>query len=361
MGRDYYLDRSKFHLATSASAYFSDLEENFKRAAQIQPVKDYWIEVAGIIFHLRFAGSALVPAVMPALAHLPTDVLPGPTITFHLWDSASTGVVPPRPPFGASDYDHYGKRAVNHHEFVSIMHAPAEQIVCAYDKQTRHAFFWTADAANMSIYERAAPLQTLFHWALAEFGWQIVHAAGLGTEAGGVLLIGSSGAGKSTTTLACLQSQILHFLSDDKCLVNLQPYPRALSLYNSAKIKSDMVEHLEKFNPYYEECDDTLKGRKCLLYLHPHFLTQMVAEFPIKAILIAKITNTPSPLMTTISPNQVLKILGPSTMIWLPGSEARSLHFIASLAQRLPCYTLHLANTPSDNLDLIADTLQAHI
>lgn len=41
-------------------------------------------------------------------------------------------------------------------------------------------------------------------------GWQVVHAAALGTETGGVLLVGNTGAGKSTTALAMLEQRNSH-------------------------------------------------------------------------------------------------------------------------------------------------------
>ena len=117
---------------------------------------------------------------------------------------------------------------------LALMDAPTDGQLFAYDRSSRHGYFWVEDAGQLSIYERAAPLQTLFHWALREFGWQVVHAAGVGTEAGGVLLIGATGAGKSTTALSCLAGDGLRLLSDDKCLARLDPTPQAFAAYAPA-------------------------------------------------------------------------------------------------------------------------------
>ena len=342
----------------TANTYVVEMSSAFDRAADVLPVVTHCVQIAGAAFELHFAGSALPPAILPALVHLPVGADAGPVVRLYLWDTASTGVEPPSPPFAQEDYTRYGQRAFAHDGGMSWMCAPLDRVICAYDRETMRGYFWTADAGSLSIYERAAPLQTLFHWSLAEFGWHIIHAAALGTEAGGVLLVGNSGAGKSTTALACLQSTQLQYLSDDKCLVTLDPTPRALGLFNSAKLKADMLDHLADLKPVIADWDEKLKGGKYLLHLFPGLRQKMVAEFPIRAILVAQIAHAQQAALTRITPNQVLHVLGPSTVIWLTGGEHSSLHFIARLAKSLPCYRLHLAQNPADNLDLIVETLR---
>ena len=355
------------------SIYFHSISASFEQASRAVGNIDRQLAVDGHTVKLNFGGTALLPMILPALAHLQTtsvEISHGAShsgrskplgITFCLWDAASTGVYPPPPPFIDADYHRYGQRAVKYEGANMLLHDRANQSVCAFDRAARQGIFWTADANALSIYERAAPLQTLFHWALGEYGWQIIHAAALGIEAGGVLLIGNSGAGKSTTALACLQYEHLHYLSDDKCLVNLDPEPRVVGLFNSAKLKDDSFERLAQFQPLAVGRDDTYKAGKSLLHLYPAFRQQMVAAFPIKAILLCQITNAPNPSLSKVSPIEVLRVLGPSTIIWLSGAEASSLRLIANLAERLPGYRLHLAQNPSDNLELIADTLQRHL
>lgn len=155
--------------------YLSHCADAVVQVADRQPIEEYHLKIAGVCLRLRIAGAALAAATLPALAHLLSDEeAPAPAITLHLWDGAATGVWPPRPPFTPDDYRRYGQRAVAHDGRHSLMYAPTAGQLFAYDRASRQGYFWAADAGRLSIYERAAPVQTLFHWALGEFGWQIV-------------------------------------------------------------------------------------------------------------------------------------------------------------------------------------------
>lgn len=341
--------------------YFSALQQTFAQTFTHTEKQIEYLNIAGFHVQLQFAGMALKPVLFPGLAHLQTaNGAHLPAVGFSLWDAASTGHYPPPPPFAAADYNRYGQRALREDGPYLLMHDPVNQLIFGYERTTGQGFFWAEDAQSISIYERAAPLQTLFHWALSGRGWEIIHAGALGTANGGVLLIGGTGAGKSTTSLACLQNQRLHYLSDDKCLVTLEPEPRAFGLFNSAKLKPDMLARLEHFKPLVADHDENAKGGKSLLYLYPAFQEKMVTTFPIRAILMTHIANITRPALVPISPVQVLRVLGPSTVIWLAGAETGSMRLMARLAQQIPCYRLELAQNPTDNLDLIADTLDKH-
>jgi len=301
------------------------------------------LDLAGIGVRLRLAGR-MAEAMLPALAHLP-PFHGEPAIVLDGWDTVSTGIMPPHPPFTEEDYHRYGHRAVAYGESVALMHAPGlpNPSISAYDRKARHGVFWTANADELSIYEKAAPMQTLFHWALGEFGWQIVHAAAVGNEPGGLLLVGGTGAGKSTTAVSCLDGSCLRFLCDDKCLVRLEPEPQAFALFSSAKIKADMLNRFPHLRERLQGWDDHFKAGKGLVFLHPDFSDRMIRSFPIKSLVIPRVKRCEQAHMHPASPGKLFIALGPSTAIWLPGAEADNYRLTANLTRRLPCHELDLA------------------
>lgn len=344
------------------ASYVAALRSASMRAANVQPASTQKLRTSGVTFQLHIASPTLVSAMLPALAHLlttdPPGDLCGPAINFDLWDTASTGIRPPQPPFTLEDYRRYGQRAIAHDGVRTLMHAPTSGQLFAYDRASRQGYFWVEDAGQLSIYERAAPVQTLFYWALAETGWQIIHAAAVGKASGGVLLIGSTGAGKSTTALSCLAQEGLSFLCDDKCLVRLEPEPQAFALFSSAKIKGDMLPRLPHFRPLLSGWDNSFKADKGLVFLHPCHADHMVKTFPVKALLLPKVAHRAKAAIHPAASGDVFRQLGPSTVIWLPGAEAQNYRFTADLTRRLPCYRIELASDPRANVDAIRSLLE---
>ena len=347
------------HREHGLAGFLARCAEAFGHAvAAYGPAREHQLQIAGVTCRLRIAGPALAEATLPALAHLPAGIAAGPTVTFDLWDTTTTGILPPQPPFVASDYRRYGQRAVICDGTVSLMHAPTVAMLSAYDRAARHGFFWTADAALLSIYERAAPLQTLFHWALGEFGWQIIHAGGVGTAAGGVLLVGNTGAGKSTTALSCLNGDGLHLLSDDKCLARLDPAPQAFAAFSSGKIKADMLVHLPHLRQQLQGWDHHVKAGKGLVFLTSDFSDRLVPSFPIRALVVPRVARLAEPALYPMSQGNAFRVFGPSTVIWLPGAEKDNYRFTAELTRQLPCFQLDLAQEPARNTTAILALLE---
>ena len=106
-----------------------------------------------------------------------------------------------------------------------------------------------------------------------------------------MLLVGNTGAGKSTTALSCLAQPDLCFLSDDKCLVRLDPAPQAFAAFSSGKIKADMLERLPQFRDKLRGWDDNYKAGKGLVYLYPDYADRLVTSFPIKALVLPTVTH----------------------------------------------------------------------
>src|SRR4051794_7273185 len=77
---------------------------------------------------------------------------------------------------------------------------------------------------------------------MQRFGRQLLHAAAVGTEQGGVVITGRGGVGKSTAALLCLEAG-LAYLGDDYVVVALEPQPMAYSLYCTAKLDDGQAAH----------------------------------------------------------------------------------------------------------------------
>ncbi len=90
-----------------------------------------------------------------------------------------------------------------------------------YDRERRAGLYWAADAPALAACQEAAPLRNVLRWIAVDHGGEIVHAAAVGRGEDGVLILGAKGAGKSTTSLACMLEG-LDFVADDFCLLDQQ-------------------------------------------------------------------------------------------------------------------------------------------
>src|SRR4029450_897203 len=91
---------------TDPVGFFHTVHQAFERAERTAGDRvDRFYKIGGHTVRLRFAGSALVPLIVPALEHLATQASSAPALTICLWDSDSTGMEkPPPPPWSWGEY-----------------------------------------------------------------------------------------------------------------------------------------------------------------------------------------------------------------------------------------------------------------
>lgn len=351
------------------TACFDLMLAGFDRALKrTGPPIEHCYRFGACTVRLLFAAGPLVDALAPALAHLRVVDDDLADLTVHLWDTRSTGE--PLSPFVglltegiASDpYQWLTAR----HEIIGISNgrvpATLDQWSGAFsvlDRETAKAVYWVHDATAVPYFERGAPLRTLLSWWLSDVGYQSVHAAGVGDADGGVLLAGKGGSGKSSTALRCLDAG-MRYLGDDYCMFSLGPPARAFSMYNTAKLNGPAdLERQPRFAPMVEN-PDAPEQEKLLMFLERHLPQQMVLSFPIKAILVPRVTDGHASMITDISPGTALAALGPTTLLQRPGSANGALRAMSELARSVPCYELRLGGDGADAPDLIAGVLDAH-
>lgn len=328
--------------SSPAGAFFSELEGCFRRACNASgssPVHRY--EVGGLGLELWFAGSALVDGFVPAFGHLPGAFLPGiPTLTVRIWDSVSTGVAMPSPPWSFEDFRERGEiRGFNNANFRTAF-AMGSGVLNMIDLRRGEGVLWLRDAARLAYWESGAPLLTLLNWWFGLHGRQLVHAAAVGTPEGGALLVGKGGSGKSTTALSCLNSN-LFYAADDYCLLEPDPEPRVHSLYNTGKLNRDNLDRFPQLGELFSAAGCRLE-EKALVFLRDYCPEKISTGFPLKAVLLPRVTGTPRTSIVRISAAAGLKALAPSTIFQLSGAGAEAFAKVTRLVRRVPCYQLNL-------------------
>ena len=280
-----------------------------------------------------------------------------PDVTFYCIDSESLDWSPP-PPWPYEEYDRRAANQIYAEQGLhgAYMHDP--RVWQFYDPQKKIAIQWIRRPGCLPLWESGGPLRTLLHWAYLEKQKRLCHAATLGNENKGIVLVGAGGSGKSGTTLAGI-AHGLKTVGDDYCLLDYRESVCAYPLYEILKQDHAAVkrtldhEHMQKlpslnWQKKYEIHNENLPCQP------------FIPRMQIAALVIPQIGNFKRSEFLEISPAYAMRAFAPSSIFQLPDSEEEGIAFAAKICRHLPCLTLHLSSDAEEISDCIKGYLNAH-
>ena len=339
-------------------ALFKAFYQNFQLGESVGggPVERFYT-IGGYTIKLRFANTALIPFITPALKHLAVKPSPMPACTVYLWDSASTHTRMPSPPWSWDDYIARGEILGYNDEHIRTVFRLGSGILNMFNTKLNVALFWIRDANLTPYYEGASPLRTILHWFASYHSRQLVHAAAVGTSRGGALLVGKGGSGKSTTALTCLLSGMLYVGDDYVLLSNGETIPFVYSLYNSAKLDPGKMWRLPNLLTAVSN-SEMLDTEKALIFTYDYYPERVTGGFPVRAILLPRITGLSETRLKKVSSAVSLKAAAPSTILQLPGAGHETLQNLTNFIKQVPSYVLELGSDLNKIPDVILSLLK---
>jgi hypothetical protein len=326
------------HQSCAALRFIDLAADGFARARdRVGSVKQH-VAIGGRIICLEFAGQALVPLLLPALEHLIAEPVEQPGLTVRLFDSETTCTAMPPAPWGRNAYRARGEIAGFNDDRIRTVYQPGTDALNVYDRHRHSAIYWVRRPADVPYWETGAPLRAILHWWLDEAGVQLVHGGSVGYTTGGVLLCGPGGSGKSTSTLACLGSDLLYG-GDDYVVVSVGDAPQTHSLYQTAKLDSNNLDRFQHLWPLVHNPTKLVK-EKAILFLGRHYPQRMARGFPLRALVVPRVTGRRDSRLSAATPAVGVAALAPTTMFQLPGDPGRVFSRIAALAAKVPTFVL---------------------
>ena len=333
------------------------MEAGFEEAASAGERCERRLSIGGEAVRIRSADPAMLSRLTRTFTHLATPEDGGAALTINFWDSATRGtVVPPLPDVGTEHqpgaFFYYSDDRIRAGFQLGTSGDP--RVLAAYphaappslsvlDVERSEAWYWVADASRIPYWEEATAIRFLLDWWLRERGIHQVHAGAVGNADGGVLIVGKSGSGKSTSTLACLESDLL-YAGDDYVAVGVGPEPYVHSLYSSGKVMPDHVQRLPFLLPALSNADQ-VGEEKAVVYVHEQWPRAITTGFPLKALLAPRVTpGLVESRIVEISRIEGLAALAPSTVFQMHTRAKQSLASMSRLLERVPCYRLELGS-----------------
>lgn len=319
-----------------AVRFFDRATEAFGCAVENGGAREHDLMIGDARIRLRFAGPALEPLLLPALEHARVprradDV----ALTVSLFDSATTGAPMPAPPWGPGDYGRKGSIVGFNDDRIRTAYQPGIGVLNMYDAARRAGLYWVAEPDVVPWWE--TPLRTMLHWWAVPTTLQPLHAGAVGRNGIGVLVVGYSGAGKSTTTLACLEAG-MEYAGDDYLVVDVAS-PTAHCLYSTVKLEPENLDRFPALAPLVAN-GDQLGSQKAIVRLHEHRGDRVVSSLRLRAIVLPQVTGRRDSRVRPGSAAAALRVLAPTTSFHLPGYDREVVAKLSMLVRALPCYRL---------------------
>jgi hypothetical protein len=320
--------------AAASGDFVNRLVDVARTAVADGPARTLTLRPAGVPVRVHLAGEELIDRLAPGMLEGLIEADTRPAIELWAFDGAGSGHAAPRPPWGPRDYlqreEIAGWTQPPHLAGYSNDYAT----LSVADTDAGLGVQWLRDATVMAPWEGGAPLRSILRWTLARHGAHLIHAAAVGTGTDGVLLLGSGGAGKSTTALACLQAGMA-LVSDDYTLVRPGSPPTAHPAFAIAKAGAASLELLGGgLDARAAGARLDWRGKRRLP------IADVVCEaLALRAVVLPRVaprTGTPVPA----GGREALRTIAVSTLLQLPGDSATTLTVLRELLATLPVYTL---------------------
>jgi hypothetical protein len=275
-------------------------------------------------------------------------------LTLFLLDSESIGWPPP----ARWMHDVYERQAANSELACaglrgSYLHDP--RVWQFYSEPGRIGVQLVRRPGATPAWESGGPLRAFLHWAYAAQRRRLCHAATLGLDGRGILLVGAGGSGKSGTCLAGIANG-LDTVGDDYCLVEQGEGVATYPLFNI--LKQDPAGVARTLGDAACKAFEPLNWQgKYEIHASGLARQPFVEKLEIRAIVVPRVAHAHKSSFRPIQPGLAMRSFAPSSTFQLPDGEHEGIVFAGALCRRLPCLELQL----SEDSEEISNEIRAYL
>jgi len=334
-----------------ALAAFLDaaLDAHAEAVARIGAI-DTDVDLGPVRARVRACGRPMHERLTDMLVLAPGEAPAGmPVVEIAAFDTSTSGVPMPSPPWTPDAYrPGLEIEGLRHGRFLASYMLEFAALTF-YDRERELGIYWALDAPALAACQEAARLRNVLRWIAMDHGAELVHAAAVGRGEDGVLILGAKGAGKSTTSLACMLEG-LAFVADDFCLLDEGDDGwRARPLTHTARATDGTLERLPALRSRITN-HDAPADHKAEVTVADH----LADSLRIRALTTPEHAPRTAPARRVDRTTFVRSVLAGTVGVF-PGMSEETLRLLVRLSEELPCYVLPIG----PNLEGAGDTVAA--
>lgn len=270
-------------------------------------------EIAGVRIDIETAGPRVMEAIRPALFGISADLTKPAQARILVFDTRSSDVAAPE--FGRP-IQHLirwrGDCWTDADARCRVVFHMSDYTLQVFDPDAATCVVMIAGVEKLPSWTLAAPLRSPLAMILETHGVYLVHGAAVGYSDGAALITGYGGSGKSTTTMSCHKAG-MPILGDD--YVALRPScepgqpPTMHNVFSSLKLVPQETGDAQ---------DSARVQDKRILYPFAEGQGGLLREAPLRAAILAQITDIPESRIVSASAQEVARIAFASSALQIP-------------------------------------------
>lgn len=321
-----------------AAVPHAPLVEAFETAAADAQVetRQLAVRIAGFHVRIRVAGAALGELLLAPLRHhaaeptgtpdLCIDVVDGGVARFESKSAAGAG------PYGIL------LKSSEDGRFVGESRGHTELWL---DRQRDHIAGWFQSVDLLNLDELARPFHKMLSCWLEERGVQFIHAGLITHRDAGLLFVGNGGAGKSTSSIACMQAG-MGYLGDD--FVGFSAGAAGFcghGIYGTCLLDAGHIRRFPELERISRPANHGFEAKR-IMYLQHDYGDRLKSDVALRALLLPRVVDGAETRTRPASKAQALMAIAPTSVMLLPRPSRSAFARLSALVERLPCFWLEL-------------------
>lgn len=313
----------------SAAQYFACLDEKLRE--KYGEWASFRVKICGRVVELCFPEEGMCAPAMRSLHGFVTEEPGQPDATFFYWNDFCEPYLPRHSTDAGMSPEHASKEIPR---------------LSAFDRERRRFYYVQPKppGEDYMVHGRTTVF-SFSRWASAS-DLIMLHAATVGIDGKGVLVVGRSGSGKTTFALSCLLDG-LDFVSDDYTLLSASGTLQAMPLYSMVGVTQEVCRRFPQLDTLSSLPPKALSNGKTQFIIP----AQRFAEsLEVKAIILPVVRGESEPSIQPVAQGRAMIHLLHSTALQTGREQDTGL--IRQMAQRLarlPVYEMRMSTDLNKN------------